>query len=387
VRILWVVPRFVPDIVGGAERLTGGLARLGARMGWSVEIATTCAVDHETWADALPAGASMEDGVRVCRFPVAARDRRRFDVLHQSVATRRASYADELEWLSQGAWSPELCRYLDDAAADHDLLVFSPYLFGTTLWGAQVHPRRSALMPCLHDEAYAYLTTVRRVVGAVRGCLFNSPAERRLSARLYGTGAGDVVGMPFDAPGPPPVTQFAEARNLGPYLLYAGRLEEGKRVQVAVAHAVRYARERPNAPRLVLMGRGGYRPPPEAAGVVVEVGFVSEEEKRAVYREAVAVVNPSHLESLSLVLMEGWLEGTPALVAGGSAVMREHCAASGGGIVFSTYRDFRAGVDALLADPDRRARMGARGRAYVLEAYGAEAVGERLRRVVERLAA
>ena len=70
-----MVPRYGDDIVGGAETLVRALARRCAAQGWDCEVATTCAVDHVTWADARPAGVSMEDGVRVHRFRVGRRTR------------------------------------------------------------------------------------------------------------------------------------------------------------------------------------------------------------------------------------------------------------------------------------------------------------------------
>lgn len=384
-RILWVVPRYGRLVTGGAETLVRALATRSAAMGWSAEVATTCARDHVTWANELPAGSTTEDGVTVHRFTVGRRDARRYDALHTAVLAGRAGYADELEWLAHSVWSPGMLAFLEDA--DHDLRVLSPYLFGTTLWGAQVAPERSALLPCLHDEPYARLRTVRRVLGAVRGCLFNAPAEERLAGRLAAVRDGGVVGMGFDAPagpaGPPP----AAVAGLGPYLVYAGRLEEGKRVQVAVEGVMRLAGERRDGPALVLMGRGGYRPPPEARSRVVELGWVSEDDKRAVYAGALALVNPSEMESLSIVLMEAWLEGTPAVVAAGSEVMSDHVARSGGGMEFGSYDEFRAAVARLLDDPAERERMGARGRAYALEEYGWPAVQERLSAVAERLAA
>jgi glycosyltransferase involved in cell wall biosynthesis len=386
-RVLWVVPRFGTGIVGGAEAHVRGLATRGMPDDWTAEIATTCAVDHETWENVLPPGTSSEEGVLVHRFPVGPRDVERLWELHTAIMSARASYADELEWLAQSVWSPTLQRFVEQEWERYDLLIFSPYPLGPTVWGAQVAPERSALMPCLHDEPYARLETVRRVVELVRGCLFNAPAEERLARRLYRVADGQVVGMGYEAPEQPPAAAFAKPRGLGPYLLYAGRLEEGKRVQVAVEYALRYAAERKDAPRLVLLGRGSYRPPPEAAEIVVDGGFVSEEERRAAYAEAVALVNPSTLESLSLVLMECWLERTPALVAAGSEVMREHCELSGGGLVFDTYDDYRDALDRLLADPPLRERMGAAGQAYVLETYSWPVVRERFRDLAERLAA
>ena len=156
-------------------------------------------------------------------------------------------------------------------------------------------------------------------------------------------------------------------------------------MHIAVDYAVRYAAEREDAPKLVLIGQGTYEPPEEAAGVVVHAGFVSEEEKRAAYAEALALVNPSHMESLSIVLMEAWLEGTPALVDEGSAVLREHAERSGGALLFDSYESYRDGLDRLRAEPETREQLGAAGREYVLSAYGWPAVQARFREAVESL--
>jgi glycosyltransferase involved in cell wall biosynthesis len=388
VKILWVVPRWGGDIVGGAETLARALAERGAAMGWDVAVATTCARDHATWENELPPGETHEGGVCVHRFAVAPRDVARHDALHAAVVGGRASYADELEWLSQGVWSAQMQEYLEDPATDHDLRIFAPYLFGTTVWGAQALPARSALMPCLHDEPYAHLGVVGRTIEAVRGCMFNAPAEEALARRLYRVRDGGVVGMGFDSPAALPEIDFAERHGIeGPYLLYAGRLEEGKRVHVAVEYALRLGEERAEAPALVLAGRGGYRAPREARGRVIEVGYLGDDEKRAAHAGALALVNPSEMESLSLVVMESWLEGTPVIVAHGSEVMRDHVERSRGGIAFADYASFRDAVETLLRDPQRARAMGERGRTYVLDEYGWPAVSDRMAALVERLAA
>ena len=381
-RILWVVPRFGAGFVGGAEMLVRGLATRALPDGWRSEIATTCAVNHFTWENELPGGSAEEDGVLVHRFPVGDRNGARYEQLHPRILAGKATYAEELEWLANSVWSPDLQRFLDESAGHYDLVLFSPYLFGTTVWGAQVDPARSALVPCLHDEPYARLETVRRVIESARGCLFNSDAEARLAHRLYRLDDGNVVGLGWDPPTGPPAP-FDDPEE---FVLYAGRLEEGKRVDVAVDYAVRYAAERPNAPKLVLIGQGTFEPPAEAAEVVVHGGFVSEGEKRAAYAAAIALVNPSRMESLSIALMEAWLEGTPALVDKRSAVLREHAERSGGALLFDSYADYRDALDRLREDGVLRQRLGAAGRDYVLEQYGWSAVKTRFREAIESLA-
>lgn len=383
-RLLFVVPRFGRDVVGGAETLVRGLVTRALGPGDQATVATTCAVDHATWRNVLPAGESVEDGIRVLRFPVGARDAERHGRLHGRLqAQGRLSYLNELELMGASVWSPDLQQYLERSGNDYDAIIFTPYLFGTTYWGVQAHPERSILLPCLHDEPDAHMACLRGPFGAVAGWIFNTPAEERLARRLFRVRAGGVVGVGFDRPATPPRPGFAAERGLGRYLVYVGRLEEGKRVDVAVEYAARFIQERDPDMRLVLVGTGSYRVPRRYRDQVVEVGYLSAENKRSAYAEAVAVVNPSELESLSLVLLEGWLEGTPALVAAGSDVMREHCERSGGGVAFDDYAGFATGLAGILSGDDERRRMGDAGRACVLNEYAWPAVRERFSAAVD----
>lgn len=383
-----VTPRFGPDVVGGAEALARALALRATGPDIAVEVATTCALDHQTWENVLPEGAAPDADVLVRRFPVSAGDSRR----HSRLAVRlmrggRLSYAEELELLATSVWSRRLHRFVLEHADEYDLVVCTPYLFGVPFWAAQAAPARTVLIPCLHDEPQAHLRVVRSLIGRVRGCLFNSPGEQRLAERIYGPQRGGVVGMGFDPPAGPAAEGFARRHGLGRYVLYAGRIEEAKRVDVLSAHMARYRRERRSDVALALIGRGPWRPRAGDADAVHVIGFVDEEEKRSAYAGAVALANPSELESLSIVLLEAWLEGTPALVAGTSDVLREHVARSGGGLTFDDYAGFAASLDTLLGDPAAARAMGAAGRAYVEAEYSWSAVGARFRETVGALAA
>lgn len=383
-----VVPRFGPAVVGGAETLVRGLALHARGPDDVVEVATTCADDHRRWANVLPAGEHHDEGVLVRRFPVSPREERRHARLHaRLLAGGRLSYLEEQELLATSVWSRQLDAFIDREGAGYDLIVCAPYLFGVAFWAAQVHPERTALILCLHDEPYAYLDAVGAMVAGVRGCVFNSPGEERLARRLFRVRAGGVVGAGISPPEGPAPTGFAAAHRLGRFVLYAGRIEEGKRVHVAAAHMARYRRERRSDVVLAMIGAGTWRPPARHADAVRLVGFVGEDEKRAAYAAAAALVNPSELESLSLVLLEAWREGTPALVAAGSEVMRDHCARSGGGLVFDDYEQFAAGLDRILGDREEARAMGAAGRDYVAREYGWPAVRERFGRVTRELVA
>ena len=69
-RILWVVQRFGPDVLGGAEAESRDVTRRLVARGHSVEVVTSCAVDYVTWANHYEAGTHEDDGVVVHRLPV-----------------------------------------------------------------------------------------------------------------------------------------------------------------------------------------------------------------------------------------------------------------------------------------------------------------------------
>lgn len=384
-----VPPRYGADLVGGAENHLAALGQHAAAGGWTVDVATTCAIENERWRNALPEGETTEQGLRVMRFAVSPRDIQRHTTLaHQLAVQGTLSAVDEAEFMATSVWSEGLQRFIDQEGPGYDAIVFAPYLLGTTFWGAQSWPERTAIMPCLHDEPHAYLPSVQRMLRSVRTLMFNSPGEERLIRRLLGAVPGSIVGMGFDPPDEPAdVSAFARAHDLARYVVYAGRLEEGKRVHVAAQYVADFARRHDPDLRLVLIGRGSWQPPDDIAPYICQVGFVSDEDKRAALAGAVALVNPSELESLSLVLLEAWLEGTPAIVAAGSEVMTDHCTVSGGGFTFADQRTLDEALSRLLSDTALRDDMGERGRQYVHREYSWPPVMERMYAVLSAIPA
>lgn len=378
-RILMVPPRYGMEIVGGAETHLGALAQRAQRMGADVEIATTCATDNEHWANSLSAGESHEDGLRVYRFPVSPRDARRHRELQHRLARQGTlDPLDEADLFATSAWSDELQRFLDDEGLGYDAIVFAPYLLGTTYWGAQSHPSRTIVMPCLHDEPQAYLPSVHRLLRSVRSLMFNSPAEEKLIRQIMGPVAGSVVGMGFDLPETPAPSAPPSLEGVDRYVIYVGRLEEGKRVHVAAQAVAHFAQRYDPSLKLVCIGRGSWRPRPEVAPYVHMAGFLSEADKRSAISGAIALINPSELESLSIVVLEAFMEETPVLVAAGSAVMADHCESSGGGFTFADQEEFDLRLRQLITDPGLRVTTGRRGRDYVAREYSWPVVEQRL---------
>jgi glycosyltransferase involved in cell wall biosynthesis len=370
--IAFVVPRYGAEIVGGAEALARGFAERLPADRFAVEVLTTCARDHHTWKNVLEPGEERLGGVMVRRFPVAQRDVGRFLAVQQRLSDGfRLDLDEELAWAAGSVNSEALLSYLDAERERFDAFLFLPYLFGTTLLGSQVDPSRSVLIPCLHDEPFAYLEIVGHMFRSVRGALFNSAPERSLARRLFGVASdAPVVGFGFDAAERQTegATAFRARHGLdGDYLLYFGRKEGGKNLPLLL-DCFRACRGAGRDLRLVVAGDGSIDPSAGDEGVV-DLPRLSEGEKSAACAGALAVCQPSVNESFSIVLMESWLQETPALVNRRCAVTRHHVTLSNGGLYFDDPGEFAAEVDYLRRHPEDTREMGRQGRAYVLDNY------------------
>ena len=78
---------------------------------------------------------------------------------------------------------------------------------------------------------------------------------------------------------------------------------------------------------------------------------------------------PSPYESLSIVLLEAWNRGTPALVNGDCAVLRGQALRSDGALYYRTYDEFAHAVEHLLRNPAVSRQLGQNGLAYVEREY------------------
>lgn len=388
-RVAFVCPRFADgSTVGGAETLLRNLADRAAAAGRKVDFLTTCARDHVTWENVVKAGTRTVDGMTVRFFPVdEARDTERFFAAQRAICSgRKATPRDTETWLSNSVNSPALIDFLHKEGPRYDRIVLGPYLFGLVYHAAQVHPRRSLLVPCLHDEPFAYLDCFTTLFNAVDGFMFNSDAECALAQRLYGIDArrGALVGMgiePFGVDG----DAFRERHGItAPYVIYSGRREAMKGTPILLDYLSVFRARTQRDIKFVLTGSGAIQPPSEIAPHVIDVGFVSDREKWNAMAGAAVFCHASVYESFGIVLMEAWQAGTPALVHAGGEVLRTHCARSGGGLWFRHYGDFEESLVRLLDDTVLSERMAEAGRAYVETHYRWDAVAARLLAALDR---
>lgn len=381
-RVAFVCPRLhEPGTVGGAETLIYSLAVDAVTLGHEVDFLTTCAKNHFTWENELPEGTFARDGMTVRRFPVNAnRDVETFVRLQTEICRgSQLSPEDEDAWLRQSVNADTLIAFLKAHESDYDRVISGPYLFGLVEAAAMAVPGKMLLVPCLHDEPFARVGRIRDMFQAVRGFLFNTEPERNLAHRMFAlhphTDAVVAMGIePFTAD----KRAFAKRSGItGDYVVYSGRREPLKGTPILVDYLDCFRERTGRDVKLVMTGSGPVEIPPTLVPHFYDLGFVSEQEKREVMAGAVAFCHPSVNESLSIVILEAWLAGTPALVHAKGEVLRWQCESSNGGLWFASYPEFEAMLSFYLDNREAAAKMAEQGRAYTIAKYAPEAVRRR----------
>ncbi|MEI6563981.1 MAG: glycosyltransferase family 4 protein [bacterium] len=382
-RIAFVSPRFSEGpTVGGAETLLRQLAERLVARGWQVDYLTTCARNHFTWENEIPKGEALIAGITVRYFPVdSGRDMDAFITLQNRISRQAEITRDEeLVWQRNNVNSQALYQYLKTEGHRYDRIIMGPYLFALVYFASQIHPDKTLLLPCLHDESFAYLKTVREMFMYVAGWIFNTEPERDLAQRLYGLNLAHahVVGMGIEEFKTDPVAFRKRHTLTAPYIIYSGRREPLKGTPVLLDYLDVFRERTGIDMRLVLTGSGPYDPPSRLIPHILDLGFVSEKEKHDAMAGAVAFCHPSVNESFSIVILESWLAGTPVLVHAAGDVMPYHCRKSNGGLWFRNYPEFEESLSLLLAKPALRNAMGEAGLRYVRREYAWKTVESRL---------
>jgi glycosyltransferase involved in cell wall biosynthesis len=387
-RVVFVTPRYGPEVVGGAESAARTLAEhLATEPGFEVAAYSTCALDQRTWENDLPPGVTEMNGVILTRFEVAhARQEEFFKVdgkLRRS--PRHVSWEQSQRWLDlNGPQVPELIAALRDG--DADVAVFSPYLFVLTVAGIRAAGMPTVLHPAAHDEPALYFPAIGDAFARSDALCYYTAAERRLVQRIYPVAEKPqiVLGIGLGAP-VEGGRSGGDLLGLGarPYLISLGRVDDRKGSAMLDTFFRRYKEHRPGPLALALVGpvSSSIEPHPD----VVVTGEVDEPTKWDLLRDAAAAVSPSAMESFSLAIMEAWEQSVPVVVNARCEPTRDHCAHSGGGLWFGSYRQFEVVIDRLVADAELRGRLGANGRAYVQEHYQWPALTARYVRFLEQV--
>lgn len=386
---------------GGAERAVRLLAIELRRRGVDVQVLTTCSNDlYGDWTqDGFPPGLDECDGIPVHRFPVNNDTIHLYrEAVQRSVSGKSVPTASQYDFFCHGISSDALVEFVGKLPPEVPV-VTAPYFHALNFRTISENPGRVHLMGAFHDEPQFYWKPVRDMFDKARGILFLSPEEKQLAIRTHGLRRGrdlvesPVIGLGAELPQGTEDLLRDEARltsvsrHFGlpaDFFICVGRKEASKGVSKLVDWYEAWAQTRassglPMVP-LVFLGGGDDSLIPRAP-LFRDLGFISENDKFALMKQARATINLSAFESFSLVIMESWLCGTPVVVSAGCEVTKGHVARSGGGYSVVENADFVTALD-RLSNTEFGTSLGLMGREHVLENYSWDVVTDRFVRAV-----
>jgi glycosyltransferase involved in cell wall biosynthesis len=386
VKLCFVVQRYGADVAGGSEAHCRELAlRLAARR-HAITVVTSCARDYVTWENSFPAGESRDADVRVLRFPVS-RQRRLgvFADLGDEVFGGGASIERQHEWFREnGPDAPGIIEHLRTHGAGYDLVLFWTFRYAPSFFGLPLVAGRAVLVPTAEDDSAVQLEAVEAFFRLPAGYLFLTPEEEALVSMRAGRTLtpSAVIGIGLE-PEPPRGAAASPPGLPADYVLYLGRVDRNKGCHTLLEYFDQYAASVAGTlpvPTLVLAGPAKMRIPDHPQ--IRALGYVSAELRSALLAHARVLIVPSPYESLSIVLLEAWNAGVPALVNGQCRVLEGQVRRAGGGLYYRSADEFREALAYLFDNRLTRDVLGQQGRAYVDREYRWPIVIDRVERLL-----
>src|SRR5690348_8877458 len=397
--VVFVLPRFHP-YPGGYENLVLWLARRLREDGHSVTVLTTTAYDLESfWLPGfrtLPPGSEDLAGINIVRLPISyARWSRR--------AGRLLGFVPYWRWQAQVARPsfhvPGLSAYLRSLRSI-DVIPVGPLPYNRLLYQGiqEAHRRRCRAIatPCTHfgeenNSQVAQHYTQPFQIQLLNQCdavlaLTSMERDRLVQAgvakqKITATGAGidpaEVTGGN--------ASRFRDKYGItGAVVLQLGTKARDKG-SITVLEAMQQLWASGSQAWLVMAGSSlsefdhFLRNQQVRPGRLLNLSFVSDEEKRDLLAAATLLVHPSRVESLGLVYLEAWANAKP-VVAADTPASREVIESEKDGLLvhFGDVPALAAALRRLLQDPQLRDRLGGNGQKKAQNRFSSRAALDRI---------
>lgn len=388
-KICFVIQRYGLEVNGGAELHCRQLAEHMKDLYKEVHIVTTKAVDHLTWKNEYIKDEEIINGIIVHRFPVIyERNLDEFNAINAIFLSGRLEKNREQEWLhKQGPVSPGMIKWLRDNDSEFDAFIFFTYLYYHAVMGIPEVASKAIVIPTAHDEPYLGMQIFENVFTLPKAFLYNTEEERQLINKVFNNknipSLLGGVGVEFPAKLDP--EGFKKKYKLNDYIIYVGRIEEGKKCHILFQYFQEYKlRNKNNNCKLVLVGKPLIPIPKDED--IISLGFLEkEQDKFDGIKGAKALIMPSEFESLSMVVLEAMCVGTPVIVNGKCEVLKGHCSKSNGAFYYNNYFEFEAELNYILTHEDEVEIMTYNAKKYVDENYKWDVITERLSQLIESI--
>ena len=295
---------------------------------------------------------------------------------------------EEKLFQTHGFYSVKLLKYLEEHKDDYKAIILFSYVYPHTVFGARIAPHKTLLIPTVHNEGDVFRSVHTHVFTSVKHIGFNTEEEKHLTQRIFGKNISpnSILAVGVETEFETEISKdFLEEKFQIPdkYIHYFGRVC-GSKMDKLIPWFISYKKKHPSNLKLVLTGRL-FQERIEHPDIVF-TGFVTDEEKISLIKNATLIVNPSKNESLSLLLLEAMNLGKTVLVNGKSDVLVGHAKKSGHATeAYFNENDFHQKVHKYFSNPDLLEKNKSKAKEYVQNHYSWPLIMERLKNLLKSM--
>ena len=386
-KIAIINQRYGLEVNGGSELYSRQIAeRLIAK--YDVEVLTSCAVEYVKWSNYYNEGVEQINGVTVRRFKTLhEREPKVFSAL-DSMMLSNPHIEEEIseQWIEHmGPYCPDLVEYVDKHQDEYEAIIVVTYLYYTAVKSIVRIKNKAIFIPTAHQEPFIHFDMYKKVFGAADAYVFLTDEEKDLVHSIFHNEnvPYEVMGVGVEVPEVVDSERFKKKYNLDNYLIYVGRIDEGKDCPRLFKYFIEYKRRVKSDLKLVLMGKAVCDIPKSPD--IISLGFVSEEDKFDGIKGAKALILPSKFESLSISVLEAMTLSVPVIVNGICDVLKGHCVKSNGGLYYKNYFEFEGCINYMMEHPEEYAIMCKNARKYVEDYFQWDDIMKKFDRIIERV--
>ena len=290
------------------------------------------------------------------------------------------------KWIeNMGPYCPELAEYVDKHQDEYEAIIVVTYLYYTAVKSIVRIKDKAIFIPTAHQEPFIHFDMYKKVFGAADAFVFLTDEEKELVHAIFHNEdvPYEVMGVGVDVPEHVDSERFKKKYNLDEYIIYVGRIDEGKDCPRLFKYFLEYKKRNKNNLKLVLMGKAVCDIPKSPD--IISLGFVSDEDKFDGIKGAKALILPSKFESLSISVLEAMTLSIPVIVNGICDVLKGHCVKSNGGLYYKNYFEFEGCVNYMLEHPEEYKMLCANARKYVEDYFQWDDIMKKFDRIIERV--
>ena len=385
-KIAIINQRYGIEVNGGSELYSRQIAEKLA-VKYEVEVLTSCALEYEKWSNHYKEGEEIINNVTVRRFKTEHERRQaKFAALDKEMHINRNVSEEQSErWIDEmGPYCPMLIEYIRKHKEEYRVFIIVTYLYYTAVRSMPEIAQKTIFIPTAHKEPYIDFKMYKKIFEMPKAYIFLTDEERELVWAKFDIQDKpyDVMGVGVDVPENVDDSAFKKKYALSKYIIYVGRIDYGKNCPRMFEYFIEYKKRNNNSLKLVLMGKAVIDVPKHPD--IINLGFVSDQDKFNGIKGEKALILPSKYESLSISVLEAMCLSVPVIVNGRCDVLKGHCTKSNGGLYYNNFFEFEGAVNYLFFHKDIYEKMQENAMHYVSTYFDWKVIMEKFDKMIER---